>query len=209
MWTPSASSEVALASSSRSRISTLTERVIGEGDERGLSPALSDGNVRTCLGTGGHASVSSFRSTAATTNGKPWDSTATRPPSSASTTGPRMRSQRQWAFPVSVAVSLRIVVDDVRRLPVCIANTSAARSTHPALFVTDPERAATEMPHTQRIRAYVGCRASKEEMSHWAPRRRTKTGPAPPQTNATGFARSPTGRRTAPSKQRLLHRHVD
>jgi len=68
-------------------------------------------------------------------------------------------NRRRFAIQLCALRTFGCFVDDVGRVPVRIANHVGRQvGLPPALFITDPERAATDTAHTQRIRAYLGYR---------------------------------------------------
>ena len=75
-------------------------------------------------------------------------------------------NRRRFAVQLCAVRAFGSFIDDVRRVPVRIANHVGRQvGVPPALFVIDPERAATDTAHTQRIRAYLGYRPFDEETS--------------------------------------------
>ena len=73
-------------------------------------------------------------------------------------------NRRRFAIQLCALRAFGCFVDDVGRVPVRIANHVGRQvGVPPALFLSDPDRAATDTAHTQRIRAYLGYRAFDDD----------------------------------------------
>jgi hypothetical protein len=72
---------------------------------------------------------------------------------------------RGFAMQLCALRAFGVFVDDISRIPIRIANHVGRQvGVAPALFIADPDRAATDTAHTQRIRSYLGYRAFDDEV---------------------------------------------